>query len=315
MTVTTLNNKDYGTGDGVMTVFPFTFRLQQASDLEVYVDDSLVVGGYTVAIDSSGVGGNVTFVVAPVNGADIVFVRVVDLTQPLSLPVESNFSELDITNALDKLTMEVQQNAEAIGRSITLPITSSISGLTLPEPSALQILRWNATADALENVDINVTGGGVLGPGTSSLNRPVLWNSTNGSLVKNASNDNGTAGMVWTSNGVAAEPSFQTAASGDYVLQSAQSGTWSNSSALSAAEYPVNCTSASTLNLIAATGSRRRLKLYITTGSALFTINRNGGDVIVNTTGVSGTTQLLMQGAYNTFLELQDIASGKWAIV
>ena len=209
MTVTTLNNKDFGTGDGVMTVFPFTFRLQQASDLKVYVSGALVLTGYTVAINASGVGGNVTFTVAPANLAPIVFVRLVTLTQQLSLPVEANFSEVDITNALDKLTMEVQQNAEAIGRSITLPITSSISGLTLPNPSALKVLRWNATADALENTDINVTGGGILGPGTSNANRPVLWNATNGSLVKNATNDNGTAGFVWTSNGPTAEPTFQ----------------------------------------------------------------------------------------------------------
>ena len=314
MTVTTLNNKDFGTGDGVMTVFPFTFRLQQASDLKVYVSGALVLTGYTVAINASGVGGNVTFTAAPANLAPIVFVRLVTLTQSLSLPVEANFSEVDITNALDKLTMEVQQNAEAIGRSITLPITSSISGLTLPNPSALKVLRWNATADALENTDINVTGGGILGPGTSNANRPVLWNATNGSLVKNATNDNGTAGFVWTSNGPTAEPTFQAAAGGDYALQTTQSGTWANSNSITAADYPVDCTSASTLNLIAATGSRRKIRLFITTGTGLLTINRNGTDTIVNTTG-SNVTQLLMRGAYGMFLELQDIVSGKWAII
>lgn len=312
MTVTTLNNKDYGTGDGVMTVFPFTFRLQQASDLDVYVDDSLVVGGYTVAIDSSGVGGNVTFAVAPVNGADIVFVRVVDLTQPLSLPVESNFSELDITNALDKLTMEVQQNAEAIGRSITLPITSSISGLTLPEPSALQILRWNATADALENVDINVTGGGILGPGATTANNLPLWNNTTGTLLKNGVAPV-TAGYVLTDNGPGNAPTFQASAGGDFLPTTTKSGSWTANTAGTAVEYPVDCTSASTCTIPAATGSRKKVRLYITTGTAVLSVVRSGSDQFYYPTGL--TALITMRGANKGFLDLQDAATGFWRVI
>lgn len=314
MTVNVQTNRTSATGNGVLTTFPFSFPLLLATDMTVYVNGVLQTSGYTVSINANGVGGNVIFSVPPANLALIDFIRIVPLTQETTFPREQKFPNQSISNAYDKLTMICQQLLEQLGRSITLPPSSRITGLTLPEPTAGQILGWKSDASGLENKDINLTGGGALGPGTSVPNSIALWGNSTGTLLDGTASL-GTAGQVLTSQGPGQKPIMADPASGDYVLQTSKTGTWVNSNSLSAAEYPVDCTSAVILNIIAATGSRRKIKLYITTGTSVFSINRNGSDVFVNTTGAGGATQLQMQGAYNMVLELQDIAVGKWAVI
>ena len=56
--------------------------------------------------------------------------------------------------ALDKLTMLVQQHSEEIARAPVLPVSSSLADITVPEPGASEVIRWNATGSALETAGI-----------------------------------------------------------------------------------------------------------------------------------------------------------------
>ena len=56
--------------------------------------------------------------------------------------------------ALDKLTMLVQQQSEEIGRSLRLPVSSPLSGISMPEPGAGGLIRWTAGGTALETAGI-----------------------------------------------------------------------------------------------------------------------------------------------------------------
>lgn len=154
MTVSTTSNKNTATGDGVQTVFVFTFAAQQGSDIDVYKDGVLVVSGYTVAINSNGVGGTITFSVAPANLAELLFKRLVDLTQGAALPIEGNMPESTLERAYDKLCMADQQQQEEIDRAVKRSGTSdSTADLTLPEPEARRAVLWNAAGDGFENSD------------------------------------------------------------------------------------------------------------------------------------------------------------------
>lgn len=311
MTVSTSDNKVILTGNGSNTLFQYTFKALSADDIDVYLDDTLQVSGYTVTPDSDFVGGDVVITPAPANGVLVTLYRNVPLTQETDLGLENDLAEQNIEKMSDKLTMICQQLKEQLDRSITLPVTSSISGLTLPEPDALEFLRWNAAADALENVSINTTGGTILGPATSTANNIPLWNSTDGTILKDGVAPD-TAGYVLTDNGPGNAPTFQASAGGDYLATSTKSGTWANNTAGTAVEYPVDCTSDSTLNLAAATGSRNKTRVVITTGSAKLTINGNGNTINYPT---GATTQITMQGANKGVLDLQDVATNTYRVV
>lgn len=122
MTVFTSDNKQFATGNGVTTAFTFSYRCLLTSHLIVYVDEVLQVGGYTAVIDTDGVGGTVTFNTPPANGTQILLYRFVQYTQESELPTEDDFQQRTVENALDKLTMEIQQIAEILGRGLFMSI-------------------------------------------------------------------------------------------------------------------------------------------------------------------------------------------------
>ena len=158
MTVTTTTTRSVFTGDGLTASFPFTFALQQASDLEVYVNNAIQALGADYNITPTGgsypcVGGNIVFVLAsiPPDQATGLAVRVMQETQTTALPVEGNISESTFENVFDKEVMLIQQLQEVLNRSITVPITSSGLNLQLPTPSANDFIGWDATATSIVN--------------------------------------------------------------------------------------------------------------------------------------------------------------------
>ena len=158
MTVTTTTTRSVFTGDGLTASFPFTFALQQASDLEVYVNDVLQNLGSAYSVQPTGnsypcVGGNIVFTLlsTPANQAAGLVVRVMQETQTTALPVEGNISEQTFENVFDKAVMLIQQLQEIINRSITIPITSENVNLQLPAPSANDLIGWDALAQNIVN--------------------------------------------------------------------------------------------------------------------------------------------------------------------
>lgn len=191
MTVSTTNNYVTATGNGSSTVFPYTFRMLDVSHMVVTVDNVVVPSGYTVSINSNGVGGNVTFTTAPANLAEIILERSVPITQGLDLEIEEQLPEGEIEDAYDKLTVICQQLQDQLDRSFTLNIVDALGvSLQLPAPAAGKLIAWNAAGDALENTD-GTPGppgepGSMTGPATSILNRIASFNNTVGTLVKDS---------------------------------------------------------------------------------------------------------------------------------
>lgn len=129
-------------GNGVTMAFAFGFSTQQAADINVvstvltggvYTDTTLTQGvDYTVSLNADQVaspGGSVTATVAPATGAQITVLRNVTSTQGASLPNQGGFYPKVIENALDKLTMLVQQLFIESARSIKVSVADSITNL------------------------------------------------------------------------------------------------------------------------------------------------------------------------------------------
>lgn len=138
------------------TTYPFTFGVQETSEIQVLLNDNptplIETTHYLISAMNSDYssGGTVTTVAAYAAGNKITIIRNVPITQ------DSDFTEGMPTlyetfeDGLDKLTRIAQQNQEIISRSLTLPASSNVSAV-LPNPQAAAYLAWNSLATALES--------------------------------------------------------------------------------------------------------------------------------------------------------------------
>ena len=134
--------------NGSTTVFPFTFPVTAASDVDVFLTDSSgnttsPTSGFTVTVNGTS-GGSVTWAVAPASGYTHTIMRVLPLTQNTSIRNQSVFLPNVIEDEFDRLVMQDQQQQEQLGRVPMLPpgVTTAI----LPPPSNGSTLGWVAGA-------------------------------------------------------------------------------------------------------------------------------------------------------------------------
>lgn len=97
-------------------------------------------------------------VTPPATGNTLVVYRDVPYTQEIDLSTGGAMPAATLEEGYDRGVMQLQQLHDLLGRTVTLPISSTASGLSLPAPVALNFLRWNAGATALENMAISSAG-------------------------------------------------------------------------------------------------------------------------------------------------------------
>jgi hypothetical protein len=150
-------------GTGSQTSWPFTFKVFAESDIAVTIADSLgvetalVLGtDYSVTLNANqdtSPGGTVTYPISgsPLpTGSRLVIVGNLPYDQPLDLPSGGNFSPLALENELDRLTMQIQQLREQVGRALQVSVTTDAS-VALPAPSANELIGWDSTGSTLQN--------------------------------------------------------------------------------------------------------------------------------------------------------------------
>lgn len=153
---------DY-TGNGATTNFPVPFYWLQDTDLLVIRTDNAytpptvatlaLTTDYVVTGSGNQSGGSITTTVAPTATQKLSILRNVPFTQLTHYVPNDPFPAASHEQALDKLTMETQQLNEGLSRSITLPPNATGLSTNLPLPVASQLIGWNPTATALQNVD------------------------------------------------------------------------------------------------------------------------------------------------------------------
>ena len=163
MTISSTTNRAQFNCDGSTTSFPFTFRYLEASDLQVYLASPTgTVTLLTLNVDYEitpaipGPGGTLDFLGTylsspPVSGYTLTILRFIARTQEVDFINGDSLDENNIEGMGDKLTMMVQDLDERIGRAVTVPPSSGISNISVPDPVAGAFLRWNLSGDGLEN--------------------------------------------------------------------------------------------------------------------------------------------------------------------
>ena len=149
MTISSSSNKALFNGSGTTGPFPFTFKVFEEADLEVIETDTddvettlTLTTDYTVSLNgdqNNNPGGSVTTVATVDSGYKLTVVRVVESLQETDITNGGGFYPEVVENALDRLTMLVQQVDEKVERAVTVPISSELTPtdyLTLLETEA-----------------------------------------------------------------------------------------------------------------------------------------------------------------------------------
>lgn len=143
-------------GNSVATVFPFNFPIYEDDHLEVRLYDRatnlydlLSPSDYSaVGIGPNSTGGAVTYNPGgvPIPSTKLIAVmRTVPYTQDTSIRNQDGFYPDVIERALDELTMQTQQLAEQVSRSLVLPPTSTID----TDEFISQVLALNAISSEM----------------------------------------------------------------------------------------------------------------------------------------------------------------------
>ncbi len=159
MTISSETFKMIYTCDGSTTVFPYTFKIFEDGDLEVILytiadgtETTLTLTThYTISGAGDASGGNVTTVASYANTYKIIIRRSLDLTQETDYVANDPFAAETHEDALDKLTMIVQQQQEALDRTI-LQDASATSSVDFPAPVADKLIGWDAAGSELTNI-------------------------------------------------------------------------------------------------------------------------------------------------------------------
>lgn len=156
MTISVSTNTVVAQGNGLTLSFNYSFPVPLASELYVYLTSPgvspvlLSPTSYSVTGIGTSTGGSVTYPLtgAPIPiGSSLTIQRKVAYTQLTDLVNQSGFYPNVVENALDYLTMQTQQLAQALSLSLNVPLESVLANLTLPTAAA--------RANTLVGFDVN----------------------------------------------------------------------------------------------------------------------------------------------------------------
>lgn len=116
--------------NGVKTDFDFAFKIFLATEIRVYVETGVGTDLYaektytvdfTVSFNTANETGTVIFSVPPVTGRKVWITRSIPKTQGSTLPLEGKMPAKVVEDALDKLTLLVQDAVALLSLPFTPP--------------------------------------------------------------------------------------------------------------------------------------------------------------------------------------------------
>jgi hypothetical protein len=163
MTVsTTISKSGPFACNGAQVIFDFDFDISVEGDLRVIhttaagVETDLVLtSGFTVSAGPWPNGGTITTVITYPTGDFITPKRALPYKQESDYATSGLLPAEDIESDLDHAVKLIQQLLEITDRALLLKESSIITDVTLPDPSPLKLLQWDALLNQLNNISIS----------------------------------------------------------------------------------------------------------------------------------------------------------------
>lgn len=173
MTVSTQENIVKYQGNPSTTVYQIPFRWLEDTDINIQkqLQDGTVevltyLTDYTLTGENDEHGGYATFTVAPLATDTIVIQRVVPYTQETDYEENEVFPADSHEEALDKLTMEVQQLAEESSRALKISVFSTVD----PEDVINHVERVYESIDNIDTVSKDLPNVDIVADNIDSVN-------------------------------------------------------------------------------------------------------------------------------------------------
>jgi len=140
----------YKAGD----ILPIPFSYAEKEDVHVEA------GGeeWEINVNYAVSGQNVICISEAPAGADVVVYRDTPLNNEADFPQEAEFDSAKISDALDKLTMQNQEQEDDLLRAIKFPkgYTGDMTKITFPLPEANKSIQWNSNGTNLVNSSYSI---------------------------------------------------------------------------------------------------------------------------------------------------------------
>lgn len=196
MTVSSTNTKNSYSGDGSTTVFAYTFKIFDDDDITVILRTDATGGEtvqtktthYTVSGVGNAGGGNITFGTAPASGITVVLIRETALTQSTDYTPNDPFPAASHEDALDRLTLMVQDQQEALDRSIKVSKTNTITSTEFTvgaSTRANKIFAFDSSGDLAVTQEIGTYQGTDATTTTSAYAERDIVKSTTAAQLNN----------------------------------------------------------------------------------------------------------------------------------
>ena len=152
MTVTAQTPSNSSTGNGVTTVFPYTFKIISQADIEVSVDGVVQTLNthYTVSGAGDNAGGNVTFLSAPASLSVVARRRNMALVRETDYQYQGDLPNSVLNPDLDAPVLMAQQLQEQIGRSLRGPAGETWNALPAASDRLDYLVAFDPTTGAPE---------------------------------------------------------------------------------------------------------------------------------------------------------------------
>lgn len=219
MTISTTNNRKRYNGLTGQDTFAYDFRVDTKAQMEVYLAGVLEdPANWTITNLGNPGGGDVVLNSTLGSDQTVTLLRNVSMTQAVDYQPFDAFPAETHEQALDKLTMLVQQLQEQLDRVPLLGVDTALTGFDLGTPTANEIVAYNATEDGITatgktiaafNADVAAAAASASAASVSATNANTSAN--------NASTSAGQASTSATAAAASAAAAAAAVAAGGYV--------------------------------------------------------------------------------------------------
>jgi len=180
MTVSALVTRNDITATASQTSFTYTFRVLEATDMDVYQNGALLASGYTVNDVGVTTGGTVTLDVGVPVGQIVSLVLAMPLDRTTNYQNSGDFLASDVNADFDKIYIGAIQNENWIDRGLRLQEVEPTIAMTLPLKADRvgKYLKFNATTGVPEAAEALASSGTPASATATGITGTINWDAS-----------------------------------------------------------------------------------------------------------------------------------------